>query len=77
MKLKGEKDLLTLYGQYADPIRSFIFEELQPTQDFQLFDSILVLVPSALIVSSVVVCIYYIRFYQALSIFVSRQKNNL
>ena len=46
-----------LYHADGGPKRSFVFEELQPIQDCQLFDSILVLVPSALNVSSVVVCI--------------------
>ena len=47
----------TLYYLDGGPERSFVFEELLPIQDLQLFDSILVLVHSALIVFSVVVCI--------------------
>ena len=47
----------TLYYLDGEPEGSFVFEQLQPIQDLQLFDSILVLVHSALVVSSVVVCI--------------------
>ena len=47
----------TLYYLDGGPKRSFVFEELQPIQDHQLLDPILVLVPPALNVSSVVVCI--------------------
>ena len=47
----------TFYYLDGGPKQSFIFEELQPIQDLQLFDFVLVLVPSVLILSSVVVCI--------------------
>ena len=48
----------TLYYLDGGPKRSFVFEELQPLQDPWSLDSILVLVLSALIVSSVVVYIF-------------------
>ena len=41
-----QKHQPTLYYLDGGPKRSFVFEELQPIQDLQLLDPILVLVPS-------------------------------
>ena len=47
----------TLYYLDGGPKRSFVFEELQPIQDLQLLDLILVLVSSVSSGSSAGVCI--------------------
>ena len=67
----------TLYYLDGGPELSFVFEELQQIQDRQLLVSMLILVPSALSVSSAGVCIYYIRLSLELSIFVSKRRGNL
>ena len=55
-----QKQQPTLYYLDGGPKRSFVFEELQPILDPYLLVLILVLVPSALSVSSVLVCIQHI-----------------
>ena len=52
-----QKHQPTLYYLEGGPKQSFVFEELQPILDPQLLVPTLTLVPSALSLSSVVVCI--------------------